>query len=320
MVQAAMTTAIKSATRVLDVMELLSRTTEPLTHGEVAERLDIPKSSLTPLLRNLVVRRYAVGDGRVFSAGPSLREIARADGARRALPAFSQDVIGGLVGQLGESACLSVQRGSEAEVVETMAGPQRLVAKLARGHRSPLHAMSGGRAILAFLPDAFVDSYFEGRDLARYTPATVTSLPALRHRLRTIREEGIAWSFEEFASGSVGIGAPLRLPSGVVVGALNISVPTVRFDGPSEGSCARGARGCCCDGRQPLGRTLPPGGSVALSVCANPRRRSTFNLRSVPEGIHPGPVACPATRRPEPLRGTGCGSLQSPRRRPRPGP
>ena len=50
--------SIKSADRVLDVLELLCRRGNAASHSEIANALDIPKSSLTSLLKNLAHRNY----------------------------------------------------------------------------------------------------------------------------------------------------------------------------------------------------------------------------------------------------------------------
>ncbi|RYZ00913.1 MAG: MarR family transcriptional regulator, partial [Comamonadaceae bacterium] len=49
---------VKSAFRVLDLLELLAGTGRAMTHSELARRSGIPKSSLTQLLRTLVQRGY----------------------------------------------------------------------------------------------------------------------------------------------------------------------------------------------------------------------------------------------------------------------
>ena len=49
---------VKSADRVLDVIELLARWGREMSHTEIADTLEIPKSSLTKLLKNLTARGF----------------------------------------------------------------------------------------------------------------------------------------------------------------------------------------------------------------------------------------------------------------------
>ena len=54
--------ANRAALRALSILELLSRSDEPLTLGEVATQLKLPKSSALTLLRALVVSEFCVAD------------------------------------------------------------------------------------------------------------------------------------------------------------------------------------------------------------------------------------------------------------------
>ena len=61
---AAPTASVKSADRTVDLLELLSRTSEPLTLSEIQRALSYPKSSLFVLLRTLVARGWVETDRR----------------------------------------------------------------------------------------------------------------------------------------------------------------------------------------------------------------------------------------------------------------
>lgn len=62
---------VKSAARVLDILELLASSGRAMTHAEIGRRTAIPKSSLTQLLRNLAERGYVepVEDSLAFRTG-----------------------------------------------------------------------------------------------------------------------------------------------------------------------------------------------------------------------------------------------------------
>ena len=49
---------VKSADRVFDLLELFERVRRPLRVGEIAERLGVPQSSVSMLLRTMVARGY----------------------------------------------------------------------------------------------------------------------------------------------------------------------------------------------------------------------------------------------------------------------
>jgi DNA-binding IclR family transcriptional regulator len=71
--QSAKEPTVKSADRVLDLLELLCSAGRPLTHTEISSALSIPKSSMSQLLGNLRRRGYLT-----FQAGPNVYELGPA--------------------------------------------------------------------------------------------------------------------------------------------------------------------------------------------------------------------------------------------------
>lgn len=53
---------VKSAARVLDILELLSSRTDPMRLNEIVATMGIPKSSAYGLISTLVVRGYVAKD------------------------------------------------------------------------------------------------------------------------------------------------------------------------------------------------------------------------------------------------------------------
>ena len=60
--------ANRAALRALSILDLLSRSDEPMTLGEVATQLKLPKSSALTLLRALVVTEFCAADEKGFYA------------------------------------------------------------------------------------------------------------------------------------------------------------------------------------------------------------------------------------------------------------
>ena len=129
----------------------------------------------------------------------------------------------------GESSALNVLKGDMAEVAATVLGPQRLVSHMRLGDLAPLYATSGAKVILAYLPAEMQDDYLRRVKFKPATPATIRSVRALRAQLRTIRQEDLAYSFEEWTPGITGMARPVLSPSGEVLGSVNVAVPSVRY-------------------------------------------------------------------------------------------
>lgn len=224
--------AVKSAARVLDLFELLAHAGREMLHSDISETLQIPKSSLTQLLRNLIARGYVevTASGRGYRLGATLLSLSQSAGRVRDLVAQADAFLAEITRETGESSALNQLKGDHAEVVATVLGPARLVTHMRLGDLAPLHAASGGKTILAHMPAEFQDKYFARVRLEAATPATLRSAKALRKQLTKVRQTGFAYSHEEWTPGIVGIATPVLDGDGMPLGAINVAIPAARFD------------------------------------------------------------------------------------------
>jgi DNA-binding IclR family transcriptional regulator len=107
------------------------------------------------------------------------------------------------------------------------------------GQKAPLYTTSYGKALLAYLPVDMQEDYLQRIDLVAMTPKTIRSIAELRRQLRTIRRDGIAYSFEEHVAGIVGTACPVLGPNGNVAGAISIASAAIRYDRPRAAQIAQ---------------------------------------------------------------------------------
>lgn len=222
---------VKSADRTLDLLELLAQWGREMSHAEIAEALDIPKSSLTKLLRNLTDRGYLrfVADTKGYRLGDAILKLAQQSNQRRSLIECAQPVLRDITQQTSESCALSQLKGEQVEVVATVTSEQRLQSHMRLGDLAPLYAVSGGKAILAYLPDGMREEYMRAVTFQRFTKNTISSKKALLATLEDVRKNGFALSMEEYTPGIVGVGVPILSPGGFPLGSLNVAIPAVRY-------------------------------------------------------------------------------------------
>lgn len=222
---------VKSADRTLDLLELLAQWGREMSHAEIAEALDIPKSSLTKLIRNLTQRGYLrlVPETRGYRLGDAILKLAQQSNQTRSLIACAEPVLADITQQTSESCALNQLKGDQIEVVATVISQQRLQSHMRLGDLAPLYAVSGGKAILAYLPDQMRDEYLRSLTFERFTKNTMSTKKALLATLEDVRNQGFATSSEEFTPGVFGIGVPILSANGFPLGSLNIAMPTVRY-------------------------------------------------------------------------------------------
>lgn len=224
--------AVKSANRVLDLFELLSRWGQEMSHTEIAAALKIPKSSLSQLLPNLVVRGYIefVAETKGYKLGPKLASLARDVSMSKNLIDIIGPILEEITAETGESSALNTLSGDHSEVAASVSSPQRLVSHMRSGDLAPLHSTSGGKAILAFLSDDMLEDYIKRVKFRQITKNTISSASELRRQVAAIRREGMAFAFEEFTEGIMGIAIPIMSDSGHVAGSVNVAMPAVRYN------------------------------------------------------------------------------------------
>lgn len=223
--------AVKSADRVLDLFELLARRGAGMSHSEISEALGIPKSSLTQLLRTLAERDYLsyAPAEKEYRLGGKFSELARLTARRGDLVSAVGPLLAEVTRATGESSALNLLEGHQTKVAATANGHHRLVSHMRLGDLAPLHATSGGKAILAFLPEPEREAYLAEAVLVAITPRTITSRGALRDQLDRVRAERVAYVFEEFTPGIVGVAVPILSDAGEPLGAINVALPAVRY-------------------------------------------------------------------------------------------
>jgi DNA-binding IclR family transcriptional regulator len=96
------------------------------------------------------------------------------------------------------------------------------------GKRTPLHATSSGKVLLAYADAETVAEVLDG-GLERYTEHTVTDPRALREELTGVRGRDWACCREELEVGLNSVAAPIFAGDGEMVGAVSVSGPSYRL-------------------------------------------------------------------------------------------
>lgn len=222
--------AVKSADRVFDVIELLVGSDVPLSFAAIARSLNIPKSSLYHLLRNLLSRGYVEQEKDLahYRPGPKLRDLA----GRMKAPTLV-DIVSPYVQsasrQHNETAAFYVRDGDRAKVACSFNGDQALNYSMRPGDAAPLHAVSAGRVILGAASPEALDDYMQNIVIEAYTAQTKTNPYEIRQLIEQAGQSGFAYSFEEYVAGIVGLAQAVR-HDGSTVGAVTFAIPAARFN------------------------------------------------------------------------------------------
>jgi DNA-binding IclR family transcriptional regulator len=221
---------VKSAARVLDVLELFSMRQAPLTVTDVARKLGFPKSSTQGLLTTLAGRGYLAREGVAYLLPPELRSGGYVGGVRARLVSRAEPILQRMARESKESAFLGALVGHQIQYLskELSRHEVRYDAPLARAR--PVYCTSIGIAILAHLEPPVAARILNRTKLVKITPNTVTSRDAIDRTLERTRRTGYAEVKDANVMGASGIAAPVFGARREVLGALSIGAPTGRYE------------------------------------------------------------------------------------------
>ena len=207
----------------------------PVGVTELAERVDLPKSTVARLLASLeeeqaVEQTEAGGEYRL---GSGLIDLAGSAPRGRNLVAAARPHLLELAESLDEVAGLSIIDGGQVYYLDQTESSSNIQVRDWTGEHAPLHAVSSGLVILAHQRPAFIDKYLAA-PLTHLTPWTMTDPDQLRDRLEQIRSIGYAWVYEEFAEELNSVAAPIFESGGSVEAALHVQGPAYRFPNPDD--------------------------------------------------------------------------------------
>lgn len=221
---------VKTTETVFAILEILKER-DGARITEVAEALELAKSTVHRHLTTLVEREYAVKEGDVYHV--SLRFIELGEHARDRKKGYqlARTNVEELATETDERVQFIVEEHGWAVYVHRALGSHGVQTDPGIGKRIPLHATSAGKSILAYLPDDRVSWIIDQRGLPAITDHTITDREELFDDLESIREQGYSVNNQENVDGLRAIGVPVLRPDNRVLGALSVSGPTRRMKG-----------------------------------------------------------------------------------------
>jgi DNA-binding IclR family transcriptional regulator len=211
---------------VFDVLEL-ARNKNGVTRSDVAEELDVARSTAHDYLTTLEEVEYLVREDEKFYLGLRFLRYGataqnRFDYLDSIIPTLEQyaeksgEALWYVAEEAGEGIYLVEKKSSQAA--------QMTGGKV--GEKVPLHASAAGKVILADQPDERIEKL----DLSALTQETITDREILRKEIHAVREMGVGYNDAEHLSGLRGVSCPVHR-DGSLIGAVGVGGPAARLRG-----------------------------------------------------------------------------------------
>jgi IclR family acetate operon transcriptional repressor len=221
----------RSVSRALAILLAFDETRPELGVTELGQLTGIDKSTVYRLLnalhqgglieQNPETAKYYLGFGLVRLAGLALQHLD--------LPRIARSHLQELVELSQETVNLSVMTDDDKIInIDGVTSP-RMVRNVGWiGREMPPHAVSGGKLMMAYLPEERVKRILSG-ELHRFTEQTVTDPVRLKEELEQIRRQGYSIAEEELEEGLSAVAAPIWNHERQVVAIISVSGPSFRL-------------------------------------------------------------------------------------------
>jgi IclR family acetate operon transcriptional repressor len=225
---------VKSADRVVRILEAIGSKEGGLTHGELSKMLGIPKGSLSKLLSNLVDRSYLFFDptSQLYTLGSEILVLTGRYLNNLDIMQVGRPVLHKLVEEIAEDAQIAIRRGDQVLFLYKVESPKPVKYAIAPGQLAPLYAVSPGKCVLAFTPKEEVAAYLDRVALSPITANTITDRDVFMAELESIRAAGLAFAKEEYQQGICGMAAPVFNIHGLLAASIVVTMQTIEFDSP----------------------------------------------------------------------------------------
>jgi len=215
----------------VNILSLFAQATPTLSVYDIAERLDLPKSTVYRYLSALKHHDLLEEDTKPgnYRLGRKVIEWARS-ALVASLEEIARPYMERLSRQTGETIVLAGLRHHEGVCLEKVEGHHALRVTHERGATFPLHAGATGKVLMAHLSQEEQDATIDDVGLPRFCETTITDPQQLRTELDRIKEQGFTESDGETIVGSYSVAAPIFGRAGRIVAALSVSAPRQRID------------------------------------------------------------------------------------------
>jgi DNA-binding IclR family transcriptional regulator len=220
---------VKSAKRVLEVLELLTSRPQSVALHEIAAAVGMPQSSAHRLMSTLVEagfvqqkdKRYELSMKWFDLMTAMLASAGRLNSSNLRQTAYP--VMLQLSADLEMTCNLAVLHGRNVVYIEKVDGGRFGQIGTHVGAMLPAHATALGKSLLAGLSPERREGWLDVGPYSALTSNTLTAVGDLRAELEKTRQRGYAIDDEEFHLGIVCLASAISGDSGDPVGAVSVS-------------------------------------------------------------------------------------------------
>jgi len=221
---------VKSAIRTVALFSVFAEAGRPLSLGELAARLEAPKSSCYELLQTLIHLGYimAIDEGRSYYPSRRLHEVSEQINRFNPIKERIQNELKALRNLTGETVFICRLQGNKVAYLEVFEGTHAIRYTARVGDLKPIHASAAGKALLDGLDEDARDRLFAELALTRHNDNTLTEQKTLEANLAECRQQGIYTTSGENLPDVMDMAYPVKIRGRLL--AIGLAGPIPRME------------------------------------------------------------------------------------------
>ncbi|MGW6301052.1 IclR family transcriptional regulator [Peribacillus butanolivorans] len=223
-------TTNSSLTNALRILKSFSIDHPELTLSEIAEFVDVSKSTACRLIQTLESEGFIYQNihFNTYRLGSSVLALSNTVTDQLAILKETTYFLKQLTIQTGESSHIAILENTDVIYLKKEDSQHRVQLLSHIGRRNPAHCTASGQAILAFIKPSTIEKLFEN-GLEQATKYSEVSLTQLQRILATVRTQGYSISKGEFIEDIVSVGAPIYNKKNQVFASISVAGPKKRM-------------------------------------------------------------------------------------------
>ncbi|WP_163268628.1 IclR family transcriptional regulator [Chelativorans alearense] len=211
--------------RAAAILRVLREDTSGMSLGRIAEKVDLPRSTVQRIISALQTERLVIssGGGGSIRLGPEIKALSEA--TRYSIVEMCRLHLLELSQKVTETVDLSVLRGSAMIFLDQVPGTHRLRTVSAIGDVFPLTTTANGRAVLSMMDHRQARELVEAEWKRRDVKGDWNKFASM---LDEAAATGIAYDLDDHTVGISAVGAGFADMTGELH-AISVPIPSTRF-------------------------------------------------------------------------------------------
>ena len=236
---------IQSVSRAASVLDCFSIIRE-LGISQISDEMQLSRSTVYGLVNTLVRCGYLEqnNENKKYHLGIKLFQLGNLVRDRLNLRNEAKPYCAFLGNKYGVTVHIAALIDGKVIYIDKFDNPGSIIIYSQIGKEAPMHCTGVGKAILAYLPESFIELKVLNDKLFKYTPNTITTKEFLLKELEDIRLKGYSMDKEEIEFGLQCVAAPIFNSKSEPFGAISISAQVGKISDKSIDDIAKNVKAC----------------------------------------------------------------------------